>query len=33
MGAVAVYCVLLVVLNFLVDVIYCVLDRRIKLYE
>lgn len=33
MGAVAVYCVLLVVLNFLVDVLYCVLDRRIKLYE
>jgi oligopeptide transport system permease protein len=33
MGAVAVYCVLLVVLNFFVDVIYCVLDRRIKLYE
>jgi oligopeptide transport system permease protein len=33
MGAVAVYCILLVVLNFLVDVIYCVLDRRIKLYE
>lgn len=33
MGAVAVYCVLLVVLNFLVDVIYCLLDRRIKLYE
>ena len=33
MGAVAVYCVLLVVLNFFVDVLYCVLDRRIKLYE
>ncbi|MDB6135649.1 MAG: oppB [Verrucomicrobiales bacterium] len=33
MGAVAVYCVLLVVLNFLVDVLYCVLDRRIRLYE
>lgn len=33
MGAVAVYCVLLVLLNFLVDVLYCVLDRRIKLYE
>jgi len=33
MGAVAVYCVLLVVLNFFVDIIYCVLDRRIKLYE
>ncbi|MES2708376.1 MAG: ABC transporter permease [Verrucomicrobiota bacterium] len=33
MGAVAVYCVLLVFLNFLVDVFYCLLDRRIKLYE
>ncbi|RYD35700.1 MAG: ABC transporter permease [Verrucomicrobiaceae bacterium] len=33
MGAVAVYCVLLVVLNFLVDILYCVLDRRIRLYE
>lgn len=33
MGAVAVYCVLLVFLNFLVDLLYCLLDRRIKLYE
>lgn len=33
MGAVAVYCVLLVALNFLVDVIYCLLDRRIKMYD
>lgn len=33
MGAVAVYCVLLVFLNFLVDLLYCALDRRIKLYE
>ncbi len=33
MGAVAVYCVLLVVLNFFVDLFYCLLDRRIKLYE
>lgn len=32
LGAVAVYCVLLVVLNFVVDVVYCVLDRRVKLY-
>ncbi len=32
LGAVAVYCVLLVVLNFIVDLLYCALDRRIKLY-
>ena len=32
LGAVAVYCTLLVVFNFIVDLIYCVLDRRIKLH-
>lgn len=32
LGAVAVYCVLLVVLNFAVDLVYCLLDRRVKLY-
>lgn len=32
-GAVAVYCVLLVGLNFVVDILYGVLDRRIRLHE
>lgn len=32
LGAVAVYCTLLVAFNFMVDLIYCVLDRRIKLH-
>jgi len=32
-GAVAVYCTLLVGLNFVVDVLYSVLDRRIRLHE
>jgi ABC-type dipeptide/oligopeptide/nickel transport system permease component len=32
-GVVIVYCVILVGLNFLVDVAYTALDRRIKLYE
>jgi oligopeptide transport system permease protein len=31
-GAVIVYCVLLVLFNLLVDVIYTLLDKRIKLY-
>lgn len=32
-GAVAVYCTLLVGLNFVVDILYSVLDRRIRLYD
>jgi oligopeptide transport system permease protein len=32
-GVVIVYCTLLVALNFLVDIAYTLLDRRIKLYE
>jgi oligopeptide transport system permease protein len=31
-GAVAVYCVLLIVFNFVVDVVRCALDKRIKIY-
>lgn len=33
LGAVAVYCTLLVGLNFVVDLLYSVLDRRIRLHE
>jgi oligopeptide transport system permease protein len=32
LGVVIVYCTLLVVFNFAVDIAYCFLDRRIKLY-
>ena len=32
-GVVIVYCLLLVVLNLVVDILYSLLDRRIKLYE
>jgi oligopeptide transport system permease protein len=31
-GAVAVYCVLLVFFNFIVEVLYGLLDKRIKIY-
>ena len=31
-GAVVIYCSLLIVFNFIVDLLYCVLDKRIRLY-
>jgi oligopeptide transport system permease protein len=31
-GAVVVYCFLLIVFNFIVDLLYSVLDKRIRLY-
>ena len=31
-GAVVIYCSLLIVFNFIVDLLYSVLDKRIRLY-